>query len=203
MGPGRADRRQPRGRARSGLLATLPPTAKIEAVHRSLKKAGIPHAFGGAIALSFYAEPRETRDIDVNVFVPVERWPKVRDALAPLGIDIQGGGSRLEAEADVKLAWDENPLHLFFSQDALHEEMACKVQDVSFKGTMIPLVAPEHLVIRKALLDRTRDWLDIEQILFATSPLDLQAMEGWIEQLAVADDPRLTKLRHHYSRVVS
>ncbi len=35
----------------------------------------IPHAFGGALALAYYAEPRATIDIDLNVFVPVAPAP--------------------------------------------------------------------------------------------------------------------------------
>jgi hypothetical protein len=44
------------------------PTADSErviAVHEALAAAGFPHAVRGAIALGFYAESREIRDIDV------------------------------------------------------------------------------------------------------------------------------------------
>lgn len=183
MGPRRTDRRQPRGRARPGLLATPSLPAKVEAVHRSLEEAGIPHAFGGALALTFYAEPRETRDIDVNVFVPTKRWPEVRDALAPLGVDVEAFEGELEAEAQVKLDWDENPLHLFFSQDALHEEMERKVRNLPFEGITIPLVAPEHLVIRKTLLGRPKDRRDIAAILADTS-VDQVEIDTWVKRLA-------------------
>jgi len=183
MGPRRANRRQPRGRARPGFLATPSLETKIAAVHRALKEAEIPHAFGGAIALGYYAEPRKTKDIDVNVFVPAKRWSEVRDALAPLGVDLEIEVGELEAEAQVKLKWGENPLHLFFSQDPLHEEMERQVRDVSFGGTMIPLVSPEHLVIRKTILGRPKDHQDIERILDATS-VDQAEVEGWIRRLA-------------------
>ena len=40
-------------------------------LHAGLESGGIPHAFGGAIALADWTlEPRGTRDIDVNLFVP-------------------------------------------------------------------------------------------------------------------------------------
>lgn len=69
------------------------------------------------------------------------------------------------------------------------------IREVPFAEGSIPIVAPEHLVVRKALLDRTKDWLDIEQIFVATSPLDFQEIETWLEQMAGIDDPRLAKLR--------
>lgn len=158
MGPRRADRRQPRGRARSGLIATLPSPAKIEAVHRSLKEAEVPHAFGGAFALSFYAEPRETKDIDVNVFVPAQ-------------------------ESELKLDWEGTPLHLFFSCDPLHEVMERKVRQVPLGEGTIPLVAPEHLVIRKKLLGRPKDHRDIERIAAAVD-LDWKEIESWVRRLS-------------------
>jgi hypothetical protein len=123
-----------------------------------------------------------------------ERWPEVRDTLAPLGVDVEIDEGELEAEAQVKLDW-ENPVHLFFSCDSLHEEMARAVRMVPLGGRTIPLVSPEHLVVRKVLLDRTKDWLDIEQVFVATSQLDLREIEHWIEQMAGIDDPRLAKLR--------
>jgi len=39
---------------------------KVVAIDSALT--GLPHAFGGALALAYYAEPRATVDIDVNVF---------------------------------------------------------------------------------------------------------------------------------------
>jgi len=59
---------------------------------------------------------------------------------------------------------------------------------------VIPLVAPEHLVIRKAILDRPKDWHDIEQILVATNPLDLEEVESWLKRMVSEDDPRMKKL---------
>ncbi len=151
------------------------PEERVLAVDRALAVAGIPHAIGGAIALGHYAEPRPIRDIDVNAFVAPERRPEVEAALA--GIDADGP-----------------PVHLFFSDDALHEAMPAAVREVPFAGTTIPIVSPEHLVIRKAMLDRPKDWLDIEAILAAETPLDLDVIRSWLERLAGRDDPRLEKL---------
>ena len=61
---------------------------KVLAVDGGL--AAVPHAFGGALALAYWAEPRATVDIDVNVFVPTERVGAVLDPLAALGADTAG-----------------------------------------------------------------------------------------------------------------
>jgi hypothetical protein len=156
------------------------PPDKVLAVHLALDEAGLPHAIGGAIALSIYGAPRDTVDIDVNVFVGPERRPEVRAALDSLVID-------------------ENPVHVFYSHDPLHEEMARKVREVPYGGATIPLVAPEHLLIRKVLLDRPKDWPDIEALLRANPDLDLAEIETWVRRMTGDGDDRVTKL-HELAR---
>ena len=39
---------------------------KLIAIQRAFVDAGIPHAFGGANALAYYATPRATAGIDIN-----------------------------------------------------------------------------------------------------------------------------------------
>jgi hypothetical protein len=168
---------------------------KVSAVHRSLHEAAIPHAVGGAVAVGYYGEPRSTGDIDVNVFVPTDRWPEIRDALNPLGIDTQADEVVQKRFNEMQLEWDSNFLHLFFSVDALHQRMNEDIRLVPFDGGSIPIVSPEHLVVRKAQLDRTKDWPDIEQILVAAWPLNLGEIETWITRLLGKGDPRVEKLR--------
>jgi len=62
---------------------------KVSAIHHALREAKIPHAIGGALALAYYAEPRATIDVDINVFVSTERWPEICETLAPLGINVE------------------------------------------------------------------------------------------------------------------
>lgn len=182
-------------------LRPLPPRKislvdKVSVVHRRLAESEIPHAMGGAIAAGYYGVPPSTLDIDVNVFLPTDCWPTIRGALSGLGLGPEIGANRREIgkAEDLRIEWDPNSLHLFFSCDPLHDQMRSHVRYVPFNGDTVPIVAPEHLVIRKALLDRTKDWLDIEQILVATDPLDLGEVEDWLERMVGADNPRMKKL---------
>ena len=184
---------RPRGVHRPDSAPSLP--EKVVAIHSRLTDAKVPHAIGGALALAYYAEPRATIDVDINVFVSTERWPDVRDALAPLGIDVDLDLAALERDGQARLWWDRNPIDLFFSYDPFHDEMKRRARRVPFAGATIPILAPEHLAVCKAMFDRTKDWLDIEQILVATSPLDLDEIKTWLERMVGTDDPRMQKLR--------
>jgi hypothetical protein len=171
-----------------------PLSDKVVAIDRALAAAKVPHAIGGAIALAYYAEPRVTVDVDVNVFVPTDRWPDVRKALASLGVDVEADDSALVRDGQVRLWWDRNPVDLFFSYDPFHDEMESAIRRVPFGDARIPIIAPEHLAICKAILDRPKDWLDIEAMLVVTDPLDLDAIRSWLTRMVGSDDERLAKL---------
>jgi hypothetical protein len=147
------------------------------------------------MALAYYAEPRTTIDIDLNVFVPADRWHDVIDLITPLGVDATGlDPEGLERDGQCRLWWEDNPVDLFFAYDSIHEEMRKRVRRVPFSGETVPILAPEHLVVCKAMFDRPKDWIDIEQMLIATEDLDVAEIERWLERLVGADDQRLERL---------
>ena len=167
---------------------------KVLAIHHALTEAKVPHAIGGALALAYYAEPRTTIDVDVNVFVPTKRWPAVCEALAPLGVDVTVDEEELSRDGQVRLRWERNPIDLFFSYDPFHDEMRKSSRRVPFADETILILSPEHLAVCKAMFDRPKDWIDIEQILVATDPLDLGEIESWLGRMVGEDDPRMKKL---------
>jgi len=174
----------------------------VTAIDGALKSARIPHAIGGALALAYYAEPRATIDVDVNVFVTTDRWPAVREALAPLGVDVAVDPREVGRDGQVRLWWDRNPVDLFFSYDPFHDEMRRAARRVPFNDGTIPILSPEHLAVCKAMFDRPKDWIDIEQILVATSPLDVGEIERWLQRMVGPEDPRLEKLRELKERLL-
>lgn len=168
---------------------------KVIALHETLREAKIPHAIGGALALAYYADPRATIDIDVNVFVPSERWGDVVGALEAIGVD--GGDldpTALERDGQCRLWWDDNAIDLFFAYDPIHAEMRRETRKVPFGGIAIPILSPEHLAVCKAMFDRGKDWLDIEQMLIACDDLDVESIESWLVRMVSADDPRVRRL---------
>jgi Nucleotidyl transferase AbiEii toxin, Type IV TA system len=167
---------------------TLP--EKILAVHERLLEAKVGHAFGGALALAYYAEPRATDDIDLNVFLAPPAFPVVEQALAPLGIHGEVELASVERDGQCRLHWGRTPIDLFFSYDELHEAMRRDARLQPFGETRIPTLAPEHLLICKAIFDRPKDWLDIEQILVCVADLDLAAIRTWLNRTVGAEDPR-------------
>jgi hypothetical protein len=168
---------------------TLP--ERIVEIHRSLSKAGIPHAFGGAIALAYATlDPRGTSDVDVNIFTPADAPERALSAL-PEGIaQPEGTVETIKRDGQIRLWWDETPIDLFFDYVPLHDEAARNRRTVPFEGEQIPILGPVELAVFKVMFDRTRDWADLEAMLEAGT-LDLSAVRRAVAALGVpADHPR-------------
>ena len=82
---------------------------KVVALHHALEHGGIAHAFGGALALAYYAEPRTTVDVDVNVFVTADHADDIAAVLAPLGVDTTPLSGPLPAARDRSVAVGDAP----------------------------------------------------------------------------------------------
>jgi hypothetical protein len=185
----------PSNRRRGGASEPSLPD-KVLLVHEALRKTRIPHAIGGGLALAYYAEPRVTTDIDLNLFVPPEHWEDVTDALLPIGIITKKvDPSALLENGQCELDWGRNSVDLFFATEPIHEEMRKTTRRLPFAGRKPPFVAPEFLAAWKARLNRPKDWIDIEQMLLATDGIDVAEIERWLEQMAGKDDPRLARLK--------
>lgn len=160
------------------------------AVHRKLAADRTPHAFGGALALAYYAEPRATIDIDLNVFLAPTDYDRVAAMLAQLGASGGPGASIVERDGQCRLWWGRTPIDLFFAYDALHDAMKSAIRDEPFADTRIPILSPEHLLICKTIFNRPKDWLDIEQIAVSVEDLDTAEILSWLDRILGEDHPR-------------
>jgi hypothetical protein len=174
---------------------------RVVAIERALRDAQVPHAFGGALALAFHiAEPRGTRDIDVNVFVDENCARAILDLL-PTGVRWTDADLEVIArDGQVRLFWDDTPVDLFFATHRLHRHASERTEAVPFAGTTIPILSATDLTVFKAFFDRTKDWADIEAMVDAGT-VDVHAALGWLVDIVGGDDHRVDRLRRLLDRV--
>ncbi len=167
---------------------------RLFAIHDSLTEAGLPHAFGGAIALAYcIEEPRGTRDLDVNIFADASRAEAILGSL-PDGVGVSAEDVATVARAgQARLWWDDTPVDVFLNNLPLHEAVAAGVVWVPLAGREIPVLDCASLTIFKSFFDRTKDWADIEAIAVAT-PEDIEAAVATIADLLGEDDPACRRL---------
>lgn len=172
---------------------------QIVAVGEALDRAKVPWALGGALALAYAtAEPRGTRDIDVNVFVGSGDAARVFEAL-PDGVVFTAADVAEARRSDqVRLWWESTPVDVFFAAEAFHFEVAERCREVPFEGRRLRVLCAEDLAVFKALFDRTKDWADIEAMVDSNA-IDVHLAADHLAEL-LGDDPRVERLRQLTAR---
>lgn len=167
---------------------------RILTIHRLLDKADVGHAFGGALALAYCTgEPRATRDIDINIFLPAEQVSVVQKALHSVIEFTNSQLKYLEAEGQTRVFWDETPVDLFFNVSDLHQHMSLKTSQGILNGVEIPVLSAEFLAIFKAMFNRTKDWADLEAMVEEGS-FNIDFVVSQLVDLLGAQDSRIERL---------
>jgi hypothetical protein len=167
---------------------------RLLAVHDALSKAQLPHAIGGAIALAYCtADPRGTRDLDVNVFVSQTRFKEVAAALPAEIVVTPSDIAVAERDGQVRLMWDDMPVDVFMNSVPFHATVQASVREVEFMGRTIPVLGCTALAVFKAMFDRTQDWADIEAM-HAAGAIDPAEVARRVAEMTEADSSRLDRL---------
>jgi hypothetical protein len=166
-------------------------TQKIVAVHEALSRGGLPHAFGGALALAWCTgRARATIDIDINVFVNVDAVDEVMSAL-PTGIEhTDKDGAVARRKGQVRLWWEHTPVDLFLNTTEFHEAAADRVRWETFMERPIPFLSCLDIAVFKAFFNRTKDWADLEEM-EAAGTLDVDRVTAMLIGFLGADDERI------------
>ena len=175
-------------------MSRLTLAQRIVAIELAL--AEIPHAFGGALALAYYAEPRATIDIDLNVFVTADRFSDVAGPLDQLGAaaDDPSVAALVRRDGQARVMWDTTPIDLFFSYDAFHDAARDARQVVPFADVSIPILSAEHLMVCKVVFNRPKDWVDIDAMLAGDTDVDVAEVLRWVGRIAGDEDPRYNRI---------
>lgn len=171
------------------------------AVADALEQKGLPYAIGGALALGFYAPPRATVDVDVNIFVPPERdLDKALEAL--------NGASFVAEKEPVALAQqacregqfrghiDGMRIDVFVPAIDFYAQLAERRRQVPLLGRPLWILGAEDLVVLKLMFNRRKDLADVEALLDEQgSAIDRTYIRQTLTALVGARDERLTTLR--------
>ncbi len=164
---------------------------KIVALHQAFQRAGLTHAFGGALALAYCTKnPRATRDIDVNVFIPPDRLPELLAGL-PSDVAVTDKNKRqLTNDGQSRLWWGETPVDIFLSNHSFHDQVEANRQFVPFAElTDLPVLSCADLAVFKAFFGRAKDAIDTAAMA-AAGAIDLRQIERDTATLLGDDDLR-------------
>lgn len=152
-------------------------------IDAELTSLGIVHAFGGALALAYYADPRATVDVDINVGVPYESQSTLLAHLDSIGwhaddesaTGVPAAGTRLRQVGETVV------VELFFAFDGYHDDVFDRAVTKPFvyagEWHDLSFLSAEDLTIFKISFGRRRDWADVEAMIEAGTGLDADYIE--------------------------
>jgi hypothetical protein len=163
----------------------------------ALERHRLPYAIGGAIALGYYAVPRATVDVDVNVFVaPATGLDRALAALAEAGFTANERPPALRAralaEGQFRGAAGGLRVDVFVPAIPYYDALASRVRTVTLLGRAATILGPEDLAVLKMMFFRRKDLADVEALLREqAAALDRGFVRQTLIALVGADDERV------------
>mgnify|MGYP001239154520 CR=1 FL=1 len=180
-------------------LATAPEVAR--SIADVLEASGLSSAIGGAIALGFYAVPRATVDVDVNVFVAPQEAELGRAlaALASAGFEPDDDARRVLAQAMQEGQFRGRiagmRVDVFVPAIPYYGELSERRRAATLLGREVWILGPEDLVVLKMMFYRRKDLADVEALLRDQGrDFDFDFARRKLAELAGEDDERLQAL---------
>jgi hypothetical protein len=134
-----------------------------------LERHSIRYAIGGALALAYYAPPRATIDVDINVFVPPrDGMDRLLNILAEAGFAADNPADAAASAADDgqfrgRVAGIR--VDVFVPAIQFYEDLAAHTRRVPLLDRPIEILGPEDLLTLKMMFFRRKDLADVEAVL--------------------------------------
>jgi hypothetical protein len=143
-------------------------TRELRDIASALDATGAMYALAGGLAVSMYAAPRATQDIDL--LLAVSDVDRATVALQPLGFRLAGrpmrvAGGRMDIQRLIKIdGADLLPLDLLLPMDAELAEVLADRTQVPWEGTRLWVVTLPGLRRLKRLRGSAQDRADLEAL---------------------------------------
>jgi hypothetical protein len=156
----------------------------------------IPYAFGGAIALSAWSEPRATTDVDLNLWAQDEELPGAVAILQRAGVAIELAEAQRGARERGMFAAPHGSyrVDVFVPSVPFYDEALKRRLRVTLAERETWVLSPESLAVFKMLFFRPKDLVDLARLLeVQRPPVEAAFVRGWLVDMVGAEDARIAK----------
>jgi len=157
-----------------------------------LRRADIPSAVIGGIAVGVWGEPRVTRDVDVKVLLGRDEAARLLEVIAPGYVSLQADPLRALTHTGILFVQDElgTRLDLLLSDTKFDAEAIRRAQSVELEPGLVAFVcSAEDLIIYKLVSTRLRDYEDAASVVRRQGDaLDDAYVLGWLRRFEQALD---------------
>ena len=176
-----------------------PPVAEVAAaLVERLERARCDYALGGAIALSCWAEPRGTVDVDVSRYLPVNDLGQTIATLHNVGAEFSSTEAResLTTHGFCRVEFQGRRLDVFLPISVIYEMARPRRQRRQIGPREAYVWDAETLCVFKMMFFRRKDLADVEAILRTQgAALDRAWVEAALLDLYGQRDPRISQWR--------
>jgi hypothetical protein len=165
-------------------------TALIDALEAST----LDYAFGGAIALSAWAEPRATTDVDLNLWVDAPELGRGLDVLVAAGLQVDRRAA-VHGARDTGLFSGRHGgyrVDVFVPSIPYYAEALASRRRVRLAERDTWVLSPESLAVFKLLFFRAKDLVDLQRLIeIQGAHLDVAHVRRHVAEMVGEDDARV------------
>jgi hypothetical protein len=173
--------------------STLAEMEVLRMVAERLEDAGLAYMVSGSVALSFYAQPRMTRDIDLVIELPTMHVPRfVAVFEKDFDCDLDEIRDAARGRRMFNLIHTEKVVKVDFivrKDEPFRREEFARRRRGKIEGFSAWIVSPEDLVLSKLAWakDSHSDFQlrDVHNLLISVTGIDLDYLERWATHLDV------------------
>jgi len=162
----------------------------------ALDARGQEYALGGAIALSFWGEPRGTLDVDVTLFLPPDKPSECLWLLQDLDCEliVPEALASLREDGFCRVKYHGLRLDVFLPIVDFYSAAQARRRTVRLAGQSVMIWDAESLIVFKLMFFRRKDVADVEGILrVQRGRLDLDWVRSHLVELYGSLDPRVSQ----------
>ena len=160
-----------------------------------LEARDIPYAIGGALALGYYAEPRGTVDVDINIFVtPPDAIDALLRTLGEVGFQVERPDTVVKTateDGQFRGRIDGVRVDVFVPAIDYYASLRQRRRRVPFGGGNVWVLGPEDLAVLKLMFFRPKDVADLYALARGYEQLDAEAVRAQVAALVGDDDTRV------------
>jgi predicted nucleotidyltransferase len=154
-----------------------------------LDSLGLRHAVVGGLAVSAWAIPRATRDVDLYADLPLSARDQLQARLEARGFHVPAMSEELATFGVFRSRATKSGtfLDIFDAVGPLGDQILSRRRRAVLAGRSLWLVAPEDLVLLKAFSERARDFEDLVALFrHAGRAIEDPYVDHWAHQLDVS-----------------
>lgn len=146
----------------------------------------VRYAIVGGLAVSVWAMPRATRDVDLYADLDAAKKPQVKQELEAHGFEVPAMAEELEQFGVFRSRSRSDGIFLdiFSATGPLGQAILDRRRRITLEGRDVWLISPEDLILLKAFSERERDFDDLVALYrHSGSKLDKPYIDKWATSL--------------------